>query len=438
MDESPATSGQGRLLERLPRTATRYGVALVAPGSVSAAHFLLQLVLIQLFLPAQFGSVALILAVIQFGFGLSNALVATPYTVAVNRPADDAHTQAADANPAGSIYFLVNAAFCIGMGLVCAAISHVFNPHPAASVAWGLAGGLTMLRWFGRAHAYAHHTPYRAAGSDLTYSLTLVGGLGLSAAFGAVTYAGTGLLFALAALSGGAALGTGFFGSHRRMLGARFAAYRPVWRDQARWMLLGVTATEATANAHVYLIAAFMGPTALAPVAAAGLFIKPIHLAITSLTQLERPVMTRAVFSRSFDQLDKARRQMAAALGLALLATIAVTVLVLVWFPHLIVRPDFPPGTVEAAAALWALIALLQVLQTPAGVLLQGASRFRALSMINVRSSLVSLVAATTLLLMAGAVPSLFGIVLGLAFSAFWIKRAADRWRRDAEAADAP
>lgn len=420
-------------MERLPRTATRYGVALVAPGSVSAAHFLLQLVLIQLFVPAQFGSVALILAIIQFGFGLSNALVATPYTVAVNRPDDDPQ-----ADPDGSIYFLVNAAFCTGMGLACAAISHSFNPHPAASAAWGLAGGLTMLRWFGRAHAYAHHTPFRAAASDLTYSLTLIGGLGLVAGFGEVTYAGTGLLFAVAAFSGGAALGTGFFGSHARLLGVRLAAYRPVWQDQSRWMLLGVTATEATANAHIYLIAAFLGPAVLAPVAAAALFIRPIHLVITSLTLLERPVITRAVFSRSFDQLDRTRRHMVTALGLALLATVAVTILVLVWVPQLIVRPDFPPGTVEAAAALWVLIALLQVLQTPAGVLLQGASRFRALSMINVRSSLVSLAAASTLLFLAGAVPSLFGIVLGLAFSTFWIKRDADQWRRDAEAAGTP
>ena len=55
------------------------------------------------------------------------------------------------------------------------------------ALAFGLAGFFSLLRWFGRANAYAHHTPGGAAISDLVYAILVVAGVGATLAVGART-----------------------------------------------------------------------------------------------------------------------------------------------------------------------------------------------------------------------------------------------------------
>ena len=49
-----------------------------------------------------------------------------------------------------------------------------------------------------------------------------------------------------------------------------------------------------SANFHQYFIIAFKGAAALAPLAAAGLFLRPMTLVQTSLAQIDRPKLARA------------------------------------------------------------------------------------------------------------------------------------------------
>ena len=135
----------------------------MAPVAVSVAHFLLQMVLLRVVDKAVFGLLALVLGFIQFGFGLSNALVSTPYTLDVNhQPAD---------HPSKLVYFKVNALFSIFWGACCAALAVGFG-HAVEAWMFGAFGLLAMVRWFGRAHLYALHRPTRAA----IFRLHLCGG----------------------------------------------------------------------------------------------------------------------------------------------------------------------------------------------------------------------------------------------------------------------
>ena len=52
---------------------------------------------------------------------------------------------------------------------------------------------------------------------------------------------------------------------------------------------------EVTTNIHQYLIVLLQGAAALAPVAAAGLFLRPMTLVQTSLAQIERPRLAAVV-----------------------------------------------------------------------------------------------------------------------------------------------
>src|SRR3546814_18348992 len=53
----------------------------------------------------------------------------------------------------------------------------LFRSSPAAGLLFGMARMLSLIRWFGRSNAYAHHAPVRAARSDLAYAGTILAGL---------------------------------------------------------------------------------------------------------------------------------------------------------------------------------------------------------------------------------------------------------------------
>ena len=62
----------------------RFGLASVSSAGVSISHLLIQLVSIHHLDASGIGTLAFLLVIIQFGYGLSNALVSTPYTIAFN------------------------------------------------------------------------------------------------------------------------------------------------------------------------------------------------------------------------------------------------------------------------------------------------------------------------------------------------------------------
>src|SRR3546814_7473760 len=67
---------------------------------------------------------------------------------------------------------------------------------PAAALLFGVAGMLSLIRWFGRSTAYAHHAPVRAARSDLAYAGTILAGLLIAMRTGADMPAIGGMLVA--------------------------------------------------------------------------------------------------------------------------------------------------------------------------------------------------------------------------------------------------
>ncbi|HSS12857.1 MAG TPA: hypothetical protein VLL04_03130, partial [Rhizomicrobium sp.] len=71
-----------------------------------------------------------------------------------------------------------------------------------------------------------------------------------------------------------------------------------------------------------------------------------------------------------------------------------------------------PANSLNRPAAC-ALIMVVRALRTPLAVLLQAAGRFKELAGIGIVSAIVSLIATTVLLLAAGPIASLGGVLLG-------------------------
>ena len=401
----------------------RFGLASLSSAIVSVSHLAVQLFSIHHLGTAAIGTLAFLLVIIQFGYGLSNALVSTPYTIAVN--------QTDDADRAGfDFFFPMNLMLSVSQGLICAAIAWA-TASPLAALMFGLAGTLSLIRWFGRSNAYAHHAPAHAARSDLAYAGTIVAGLLIASRTGA-DISVIGAMLVIASLAGLLPFGLAYLRRHAAMgPGRALSAYRPIWRDQSAWTLVGVLSTEATSNSHRYIVTLLAGPAAFAPVAVGMLFFRPVNVCITALTQLERPRMTRAVANGDHGAAIKAERIFMGALVFLWLATCVLAAVVLYGFPGLILKPTLDHGLVATAVMLCALLSLVQCIQTPMSVLTQARRAFRPLATQSLRSCGVGIVAVTLLTLAVAPIFSIAGVVLSQLVMMLGIWSLDRKWRRE-------
>lgn len=387
-------------------TLQRYALAVFAPSSVSAAHFVVQVMLLATLTPAEFGAFAFLLIVVQFGSGMSNALVATPYTVEVSshpQPRADMQSMFFAANTVFTIGFAI-AVYCVGSLVGNGLWTHLFALYAL----------LAMLRWFGRAHNYAMLRPAASGISDIVYAVTLlaiVAGLAWTGKLGLDSVA---LAFIVATLVGCLCLGGEFLARQFSLRGlAQLPAYGQIWKGQSRWTLLGVATTEATGNVHSYLVTLLAGPAAFAPIGAAALFVRPVLLSVTSLMQLEIPILGRALASGDVGKADATRRRFLQALLAIWVATAALAYGVITFVPSLIIKPDYSLGEVEIAVMLFLVTSLFQVWQGPNSALLQAARLFKDLSKVSVIACGFSIAGALLALVWLPPVYSLAGIAVG-------------------------
>lgn len=408
----------------LRATLARFGLASMSSAAVSVSHLLVQLVSVRRLEAAEIGTLAFLLVIIQFGYSLSNALVSTPYTIAVNQHEDEDT----------GFFFRMNLLLAVAQALLCAGVAWAMA-GPAAAAAFGAAGFFSLIRWFGRANAYAHHNPGGAAMSDILYAGIVVLGVGLTLAIGARLEL-FGLALAIAGMLAILPFGLSFIARHRpEALGQAFAAYRPVWKRQSAWTLIGVISTEATSNSHSYIVTLLAGPAAFAPIAVGMLFFRPVNVCVTALTQLERPRMARAVAKGDHAAARGSARAFLAALTVIWAGTAALAALVLWAFPHILIKPTLSLNIVAIAVALSALLTLVQCIQTPISVLTQSRGAFRPLATTSVRSCIFGIAAVTALTLAAPAVYSIAGVVFAQLVMMLGIYRLDRQWRAQEAAA---
>lgn len=384
----------------------RYALAVFAPSSASAAHFVVQLMLLATLKPAEFGSFAFLMIVVQFGFGLSNALVSTPYTVEISG-------QAQHREDMRTMFFSANAVFALGFGL-CVYLVGSLVGDGSWSLLFAIYAWLAMVRWFGRAHNYAVLRPATSGISDIIYAVTLVIAVFALSWTGNLAANTLAFAFVAATLLGCLCLGSDFLA---RLFSvprpATLSAYPQVWRNQSRWTLLGVVTTESTSNIHSYLVTLLAGPAAFAPIGAAALFVRPVLLAVSSLSQLEIPILGRALAGGDIDKASATRGRFLHALLAIWGATAFLAYAVIAFAPSAIIKPDYPSGEVEIAVLLFLVTSLLQVWQGPNSALLQAAGLFRNLSKASVASCAFSIAGALIALTMLPPVYSLIGVAAG-------------------------
>lgn len=388
-------------------TAARYGLSALGPISVSGAHFFASIVFLHTLAPADFGLFAFALIVVPFCMSMTGALLGASITTNLARWTElDGPELATHLKAARVIAGLAT----LGVG----ALMYFSGASAVAAAVLGLFAGLMSLRWFARSFAYSLRLPTRAALSDVAYSVLLTGGLAAFWFFHALSVEN-----ASAVLAVSAGLALLMFGTdHLRRQFApgpagALSAYKAIWFDLTRWSLLGVVLTELTANAHAYLVTFLSGPKAFALLAVGSLVMRPVSLVLTALPDMERPRMAREIAAGRLAEAFKCVKEFRTAAGAIWLAAVGLAGVILMWFPHILLKQGYDSTEVMIAVGIWAVIMAARTLRTPDAVLLQAAGEFKPLAGASKRSSIISVVATLILLLAAGPLASLGGILVG-------------------------
>ncbi|HEV2651265.1 MAG TPA: hypothetical protein VGU69_08405 [Rhizomicrobium sp.] len=414
--------GSGR---RLAATAGRYGLSAAGPIGISGAHFIAAALVFHSQSPALFGLFSFVMTIVPFAIGAVGSLVGAPTTIGIRQRG---YVDARELATFQKINLII-AAFVVAIVSASLILSGL---GPFAAILFGLYGAVMSLRWLGRIYAFSMQTPVRATASDIIYGVIVLGGLGVLSIMDRLSMplvAGTMLVASLVSL-------VAFdFGYVRQQIwpssAGRIADYAPVWRDLTRWSVLGVVATEITVNAHAYFVTFFSGPQAFALLALGSFLMRPASLVLSSLPDLERPVMARAIGAGTPARAYRAVTEFRVAASIVLVATIALSAALLTFAPGILLKKGYGLEDAIVVIAIWSVIMAIRTLRQPDAVFLQAAGLFKPLANAAIKSSIVSLIAVPVLLFASGPIPSLLGIAAGDLVMTADIVLLVRRWRRD-------
>ena len=410
----------------------RYGLAMLGPISTAGSQFLLSLQLLHGLNAVAFGGFSFLMVVSAFCTGLWSALFCAPMPVLLSKGAQEERAAMLrcllSANLAAALLALL--AFLL--------IGILLGIPPQAAMLFAVYVALMLLRWFARAHAYVAGAQGRVVACDIAYGSLMLCCVALLHATGRAS-----LVPAYCGLLAAAGFSLLPFGANylkRQFLHVSLrdlAGYGAIWRTHSSWSLIGVVTTEATANAHAYIVTLVAGPAAFAVVAASALLIRPVGVAMNALTDFERPRMARAIADGARGGVLGLVRFFRLALVMVWLATLALSVTLMVFDPRLVFPAHYRVEDIVTGGVLWLVIAGVRLMRTPESTMLQAAGQFRPLAHASIWSCGASVAAVGTILALGGPLWSIAGILLGEIVFALLVGRQARRWRR-AEDVGAP
>jgi len=402
----------------------RYGISAGGPIAMSGAHFIASLIFLHSLPQAEFGLFSFLLIVVPFCLSMSGALLAPSLMNTLRR------TGTLDT---ATISTHLKANLVVGALAAAAVFALLLASHAnlAAAALMGVYGGVMTLRNFGRAFAYATKQRHRAFFSDIAYSALLIAGLTALLFAHQLTLTHAAFVLAAASLSGLFAFGIEYIARQFRpgSAGSIFA-YIPMWQEFARWAVFGVILTEFTANAHAYVVTFISGPKAFAVLALGSLLMRPASLVLSALPDVERPRMAAKIGRGDIAGAFRTVKEFRTAAVAMWAATILLAGVLLIWFPEIILKRGYDSTQAMMVLAFWIVIFGVRTLRTPESVFLQAAGEFRALARVSMWSCLVSLSVTLALLLLAGPIVSLAGIIAGDLVITANIFSLTRKWKR--------
>lgn len=401
--------------------SSRLSKAISGQALVSLFHFSINLFLLRLFSPHDYGVFALSFVLAMVAAAVNNALISTPLSIytPVIKVALERREQEA-------VFNALNGLFIISV-LILGALSLLSFDATAIPVTLFICSYAT--RQYTRSFAYARLRAEIPARADALYAA--VGLLGCAVSI--TLYDNTALpavLISLAAANTAASLleitqlrDAWRLPDQLRALGS----YRRLW-PQTRWALIGAVTTLLMGQAHAIIISGSLGASAFAPLAAGGVLFGPVRVVLTTWQNLSKPQMAIDLDAQRYSQVMRHIKHTTVVMCAALCAVAAALWLLWPWVHGLLYSEKYSAEPMALIVSLWTVITLFVTLNSPASAALQALADFKVLALASVYGALLSTATVVTLLLLQDPASTLFGALIAEVFmTAYLLLKLNDR-----------
>ena len=388
--------------------------AISGQALVSIFHFSINLILLPLLSPHDYGVFALSFVLAMFAAAINNALISTPLSIytPVIKAAEERLEQEALFNALNTLFFI--SLLFIG---VLFALSHQSIALPVALFVASYA-----TRQFSRSFAYARLRAEVPARADTLYVIVSLAGTALSI-FLFNTAALSGILISLAI---GNTLATllEFYqlkdawrlpNSLKAML-----SYKKLW-PQTRWALIGAFTTLLMSQAHSIIVSSSLGPSAFAPLAAGGVLFGPVRVALTTWQNMSKPQMAIDLDAKRFSSVKNTIKHTTILMTLALTAVAIALWLFWPFIHDLLYARKYANEPMGFIVALWTCITLFVTLNSPTAAALQALADFKVLAFASIYGAILSTIIVLTLLQQSGPASTLYGALAAEIFMTLYL-----------------
>ena len=386
----------------IPGEWRRLTLVLGGEAMQSGLHFGLNLALIAL-LPAQdYGTFAFTLVLGGVGLTYVRSLTAMPASTYIGRARN-----AVAANFYEGAFGAAALALCAAMAVIAGAVLATFGEKAALSGAAVV--GLWSLRSHLRTIGFARRHAIAVTVGDAAFAAT--GALASAAAlhFASDRLEGVLLALALANVAGALALSVMRGAAPLVDFGRRARRFYLSLAWRLAWSLYSVTAVILQGQGVAFLVVAFAGPAAFAPIAAMMAFFAPLRIFALSLGNMLQPEISRL----AADANEAGWREMRKTWTLrACLIALVYGEIGFAVIPHLHLRSVQHQPIIFVALLAWALYATVLAYLLPR-ILLEARLRFREIAFVTTIGAAVGLAVTVVILAVAPPAYAIFGAVLG-------------------------
>ncbi len=383
--------------------------AVLDQALLSAANFLVGLVLIRHTSDLQYGYYILVTNAFLLLTSLQNAYIAPAVVTRFTRLPEGEHAQVIGSmfhEQRGVLLRVLGLGLLASLGLWSAGVfDSMTGPVLVAAMLTALA---VMNREFFRIVMLAYRQPGQVLRSDVPYVVLLLAGAWIA------TQTALPATVAVASM-GVAALCGGLWLSHSLQ---RHRPWKPIagggmLRQIAPlglWSVAGAAIHWTFSQGYSYLVAGALDVTAVAAIAATRLLMMPVNLLSTGITSLMMPLTTGWVHKHGLS--FAMRRLLLFALGLASAAMCYFAVMWLLrdWIFSEVLRKQFADR--DSLLLMWCAIFLLMVMRDQIILLLVARERFRDMSSLSFVSALVSIAVSWWAMQHYGQIGALVGMLI--------------------------
>jgi hypothetical protein len=376
--------------------------AIAANSGTALSSFVLGLMVLHGSAVADYGTFAFILVLQWLGCGVINAVCGAPLLIGYR----DQQLTMAKVRP----FFWLALVVIVLIAAVQALVLMAQQFPVIDALIYAVAVSAQLLRWFARSYLQ-NNDPALVLKADAVFAMAILPLAAVAMLQGSSDLRSAGLVLMVGSLIA--------VWPVRQFLLVQLTGpseddfFRRSMQRQAKPALIGVLTVEATSNIHSYLIVLTLGTAAFAPVAAAALFLRPMNLIQSSIAQIERPQIAKAIATLNQQALSKVMTPFYRYCIYAFIANVLGFMLLAY------VKPDWlwPEPSQWSYFLLVAVLVvatnLLRSLRLPASTLVQCFDQFSFLARVTVVSSAITLPLVAIALWWFGVIGALISMFFG-------------------------